>query len=110
MLQPIVEVEVPRKPRSLRQARLKLGMSLRDLSAATGNLFGREYRVNVSQIFRAEHGNRIMERTASRLLDTLNYLYAIRDWDRLTLDDLALNISDRWPDEEEETEEPSEDT
>jgi len=88
-----VEVLVPTKQKTLRQIRLGLGMSLRELQASSKTILGRRVHYNV--ILRAEHGEPITELTATRLLLTINALYTIRGRPTLTLDDITWNIRDR---------------
>lgn len=87
---------MPRKLRrmTLRQIRLGLGLSQRELERASITVLGGK-GINHSVIYRVERGDAITELTASRLLLTINYLYQIRGRPELTIDDVAWTISDR---------------
>ena len=98
------EVTVPRKLQTLRQVRLALGMTRKELSIASYRILGQQdiKGVHVNQIVRCEAGEGIRELTATKLLTTINELHKIRGRPELTIDDLDWTISDRKPPEGEE--------
>ena len=90
---------MPKKLRTLRQVRMALGMTQRELAIATGKLFDKGVHYNT--IYTIENGTSTTELTATKILMTINHLHTLRGRPLLTLDDLDWTISDRKPEEGE---------
>ena len=83
---------------SLRQVRLNLGMSQRELATASTNVLkslGIERGIPRNLIYRCEIGKPISELSANKLLMTINTLHEWRGRPKLGIDDLTWTISRR---------------
>ena len=80
---------------SLRQVRLNLGMSQRELATASTNILqglGIERGVPRNLIYRCEIGKPISELSATKLLMVINAIHRTRGRPTLGIDDLSWTI------------------
>ena len=83
---------------SLRQVRLNLGMSQRELATSSTNILqslGIKRGVPRNLIYRCEIGKPISELSATKLLMVINAIHTTRGRPTLGIDDLSWTISQR---------------